>query len=114
MNKKLVAKLSEGFFAFDVAIQEEVQENSIFRQRLIQCDYCDRSRLRDQMDHPLFQLLGFPDEFERALNPSAQKYASDTKAMYSTAVDVKEAPKSYIFVADMPGLKSSDIKVPIP
>ncbi|KAH9566130.1 hypothetical protein CY35_04G113900 [Sphagnum magellanicum] len=63
------------------------------------------------MDHPLFQLLGFPDEFERSLNPSAQKYASDTKAMYSTAVDVKEAPKSYIFVADMPGLKSSDIKV---
>ncbi len=66
------------------------------------------------MDHPLFQLLGFPDEFERALNPSAQKYASDTKAMYSTAVDVKESPKSYIFVADMPGLKSSDIKVLIP
>jgi HSP20 family molecular chaperone IbpA len=29
-------------------------------------------------------------------------------------VDVKESPKSYIFVADMPGLKSSDIKVLIP
>lgn len=31
--------------------------------------------------------------------------------MATTAVDVKEIATSYIFVADMPGLKHSDIKV---
>jgi hypothetical protein len=63
------------------------------------------------MDHPLFQLLCFPDEVERSLNPPAQKYVRDSRAIASTAVDVKEMPQSYIFVADMPGLKSADIKV---
>jgi HSP20 family protein len=63
------------------------------------------------MDHPLFQLLCFPDEVERSLNPPAQKYVRDGRAIASTAVDVKEMPQSYVFVADMPGLKSADIKV---
>lgn len=31
--------------------------------------------------------------------------------MATTAVDVKELAGSYIFIADMPGLKHSDIKV---
>lgn len=34
--------------------------------------------------------------------------------MASTAVDVKELATSYIFVADMPGLKHTDIKVDFP
>ncbi len=64
-----------------------------------------------KMDHPLFHLLSFPDELERSLNPPAQKYVRDSKARASTAMDVKEHPQSYVFVADMPGLKSADIKV---
>jgi hypothetical protein len=31
--------------------------------------------------------------------------------MATTAVDVKELPNSYVFVADMPGLKHTEIKV---
>ncbi len=63
------------------------------------------------MEHPLFHLLSFPDELQRSLNSPAQKYMRDSKARASTAMDVKEHPQSYVFVADMPGLKSADIKV---
>ncbi len=63
------------------------------------------------MEHPLFHLLSFPDELQLSLNPPAQKYVRDSKARASTAMDVKEHPQSYVFVADMPGLKSADIKV---
>jgi hypothetical protein len=64
-----------------------------------------------EMEHPLFHLLSFPDELQRSLNSPAQKYVRDSKARASTAMDVKEHPQSYVFVADMPGLKSADIKV---
>ncbi|MCI85826.1 17.3 kDa class II heat shock protein-like, partial [Trifolium medium] len=33
--------------------------------------------------------------------------------MASTPADVKEYPNSYVFVVDMPGLKSGDIKVQV-
>ncbi|EFJ24055.1 hypothetical protein SELMODRAFT_80181 [Selaginella moellendorffii] len=33
--------------------------------------------------------------------------------MTSTCVDVKELPNSYIFVADVPGLKNTDVKVQV-
>nr|ACN41059.1 unknown [Picea sitchensis] len=33
--------------------------------------------------------------------------------MASTPVDVKEYPNSYVFIIDMPGLKSNDIKVQV-
>ncbi|CAM6098645.1 unnamed protein product [Calypogeia fissa] len=33
--------------------------------------------------------------------------------MATTAVDVKELPNSYVFVADMPGLKHTEIKVQV-
>ncbi|EFJ30985.1 hypothetical protein SELMODRAFT_81204 [Selaginella moellendorffii] len=33
--------------------------------------------------------------------------------MANTSVDVKELPACYVFVADVPGLKNSDIKVQI-
>lgn len=37
----------------------------------------------------------------------------DAKAMAATSADIKEYPKSYVFVVDMPGLKSGDIKVQV-
>ncbi|KAL2620601.1 hypothetical protein R1flu_000806 [Riccia fluitans] len=55
--------------------------------------------------------LSTPDEFEKSVNPQARNYAQDAKALGNTAVDVKELPESYVFIADMPGLKSGDIKV---
>ncbi|KAL2620283.1 hypothetical protein R1flu_000488 [Riccia fluitans] len=54
-----------------------------------------------------------PDEFEKSANPQTRNYARDAKAMGNTAVDVKELPESYVFIADMPGLKSEDIKVQV-
>ncbi|KAL8222960.1 hypothetical protein R6Q57_020359, partial [Mikania cordata] len=40
-------------------------------------------------------------------------YFRDTRAMAATQADVKEYPNSYVFVVDMPGLKSGDIKVQV-
>ncbi|XP_047342187.1 17.3 kDa class II heat shock protein-like [Impatiens glandulifera] len=42
-----------------------------------------------------------------------QDYVRDAKAMASTPADVKEYPNSYVFIIDMPGLKSGDIKVEV-
>lgn len=38
-------------------------------------------------------------------------YVRDARAMAATPVDIKEYPGSYVFIIDMPGLKSGDIKV---
>jgi len=59
------------------------------------------------------QLLGVPDDLEKLLNAPTRSYMRDTKAMASTPVDVKEYPNSYVFIIDMPGLKSNDIKVQV-
>uniref|UniRef100_A0A0E0JEZ5 SHSP domain-containing protein n=1 Tax=Oryza punctata TaxID=4537 RepID=A0A0E0JEZ5_ORYPU len=40
-------------------------------------------------------------------------YVRDARAMAATPADVKELPGAYAFVVDMPGLKSSDIKVQV-
>ncbi|KAL1552321.1 17.3 kDa class II heat shock protein-like [Salvia divinorum] len=40
-------------------------------------------------------------------------YVRDARAMAATPADVKEHPGSYVFVIDMPGLKSGDIKVQV-
>ncbi|XP_031500567.1 17.1 kDa class II heat shock protein-like [Nymphaea colorata] len=61
----------------------------------------------------LNQLLSAPDEMEKQLNAPARSYVRDTRAMSSTPADVKEYPSSYVFVLDMPGLKSGEIKVQI-
>ena len=37
----------------------------------------------------------------------------DARAMTATPADVKDLTNSYVFVIDMPGLKSGDIKVQI-
>ncbi|BBN15464.1 HSP20 family protein [Marchantia polymorpha subsp. ruderalis] len=63
------------------------------------------------MSNALTQWLQTPEEYEKTLHPTAQAFVRDTKAMCNTAVDVKDYPKSYMFVADMPGVKSCDIRV---
>ncbi|KAL3681331.1 hypothetical protein R1sor_024287 [Riccia sorocarpa] len=67
---------------------------------------------RDPFASAISQLFT-PDEFERSGSQHARNYVRDAKAMGNTAVDVKELPDSYVFVADMPGLKSGDIKVQV-
>ncbi|KAF3788225.1 heat shock protein [Nymphaea thermarum] len=61
----------------------------------------------------LNQVMSVPDEMEKLLNAPTRSYVRDTKAMASTPADVKEYPSSYVFVLDMPGLKSGDIGVQI-
>ncbi|KAK1404235.1 Small heat shock protein HSP [Heracleum sosnowskyi] len=62
--------------------------------------------------HPLL------DTFNHILNDNkksnhACSYLRDAKATASTPADVKEYSNSYVFVVDMPGLKSGDIKVQV-
>ncbi|PWA88240.1 Alpha crystallin/Hsp20 domain-containing protein [Artemisia annua] len=40
-------------------------------------------------------------------------YVRDARAMSATPADVKEYPNAYVFIVDMPGLKSGDIKVQV-
>lgn len=46
-------------------------------------------------------------------SPAAQTYIQERNAMASTAVDIKEYPVSYVFIADMPGIQTSDVKVTV-
>ncbi|KAI3935799.1 hypothetical protein MKX01_032983 [Papaver californicum] len=50
-------------------------------------------------------------EVEKSVNTPSRKYVRDAKAMAATPADIKEYPESYVFVLDMPGLKSEDITV---
>ncbi|KAJ0592219.1 putative small heat shock protein HSP20 [Helianthus annuus] len=43
----------------------------------------------------------------------SRAYIRDARAMAVTPADVKEYPNSYVFIVDMPGLKSGDIKVQV-
>ncbi|XP_031500622.1 17.1 kDa class II heat shock protein-like [Nymphaea colorata] len=61
----------------------------------------------------LNQLLSVPEEMEKLLNAPTRSYVRDTKAMASTPADIKEYPSSYVFVLDMPGVKSGEINVQI-
>ncbi|CAA7402969.1 unnamed protein product [Spirodela intermedia] len=69
------------------------------------------------LDNPLIStlhhLMDIPEEMEKAFNAPTRTYVRDAKAMASTPADVKEYPKSYVFIIDMPGLKSGDIKVQV-
>ncbi|GLJ31160.1 hypothetical protein SUGI_0624390 [Cryptomeria japonica] len=50
---------------------------------------------------------------DKLLNNPTRTYILDSNAMASTPIDVKEFPKSYVFIIDMPGLKNNDIKVQV-
>lgn len=71
-------------------------------------------------DSPLFSALHHltsdeteGDKTSSALNAPTRAYVRDARAMAATPVDVKDLPGSYVFVIDMPGLKSGDIKVQV-
>ncbi|XP_031092215.1 17.2 kDa class II heat shock protein [Ipomoea triloba] len=66
-------------------------------------------------DHPLFHHImdyAGDDKSSNSSGPS-QTFMLDAKAMAATPADVKEYPNSYVFIIDMPGMKSGDIKVQI-
>ncbi|KAL5071597.1 hypothetical protein RYX36_022484 [Vicia faba] len=66
--------------------------------------------------HALHQMTNLSDDTssdKTSHNASSRSYVRDAKAMAATPADVKENPNSYVFVIDMPGLKSGDIKVQV-
>ena len=70
------------------------------------------------IESPLFntihQMMDLPDDStDKAISAPTRTYVRDAKAMATTPADVKEHPNSYVFIVDMPGLKSSDIKVQV-
>ncbi|RDY13078.1 17.9 kDa class II heat shock protein, partial [Mucuna pruriens] len=73
-------------------------------------------RLMD-LDSPflntLHRIIDLTEDSEKNLNAPTRTYVRDAKAMAATPADVKEYPNSYVFVIDMPGLKSGDIKVQV-
>ncbi|MCL7048030.1 hypothetical protein MKW94_012297 [Papaver nudicaule] len=67
-----------------------------------------------------FRVIGFNDPIFSGLQdmldvsdhePPSKKYVRDAKAMAATPADIKEYPDSFVFVLDMPGSKSEEIKV---
>ncbi|MBA0690441.1 hypothetical protein Goari_008116 [Gossypium aridum] len=68
-------------------------------------------------DSPLLNtlqhMMDLSDETEKIPNAPSKVYMRDAKAMAATPADIKEYPKSYVFIVDMPGLKSGDIKVQV-
>lgn len=67
------------------------------------------------MDFRFFPLINTFNHIvdDEKSSKDASTYVRDAKAMASTPADVKEYPNSYVFVIDMPGLKSGDIKVQV-
>ncbi|GAB2291864.1 hypothetical protein Dimus_026115 [Dionaea muscipula] len=68
-------------------------------------------------DSPLFttlnHILDSANEFEKSQSAPTRAYYQDAKAMASTPADVNEYAKSYVFVVDMPGIRSGEIKVQV-
>ncbi|KAL6544344.1 hypothetical protein OROGR_010841 [Orobanche gracilis] len=56
-----------------------------------------------------------PDDSDNksSIGAPTRTYVRDASAMAATPADVKEYPNAYLFVIDMPGLKSGDIRVQI-
>ncbi|KAG6388053.1 hypothetical protein SASPL_153250 [Salvia splendens] len=66
--------------------------------------------------HTLHHMLNEEDGSDAAKSAAGgptRTYVRDAKAMAATPADVKEYTGSYVFVIDMPGLKSGDIKVQV-
>ncbi|KAI9192034.1 hypothetical protein LWI28_017305 [Acer negundo] len=69
------------------------------------------------MDSPLFStlqhMMDTSEDTDKSYNAPTRTFVRDAQAMAATPADVKEYPNSYVFVIDMPGLKSGDIKVQV-
>ncbi|XP_073130557.1 17.3 kDa class II heat shock protein-like [Henckelia pumila] len=67
------------------------------------------------LDSPLFHLFDAAEDSDggKSVGAPTSTYYRDAKAMAATPADIKEYPKAYEFVIDMPGLKSGDIKVQV-
>ncbi|GLT97235.1 hypothetical protein SLE2022_148080 [Rubroshorea leprosula] len=69
------------------------------------------------LDAPLLQtiqhMVDTTEDAEKSISGPSRTYVRDAKAMAATPADVKEYPNSYVFIVDMPGLKSGDIKVQV-
>ncbi|KAK2644961.1 hypothetical protein Ddye_020156 [Dipteronia dyeriana] len=69
--------------------------------------------------HGLTTLLYSPkhmdtsEDTDKSYNAPTRTFVRDAKAMVATPAVVREYPNSYVFVIDMPGLKSDDIKVQV-
>ncbi|KAL0394201.1 UNVERIFIED_CONTAM: class II heat shock protein [Sesamum latifolium] len=64
--------------------------------------------------HTLHNMLDTDDpDGNKSMSAPTRTYVRDARAMAATPADVKEYPNSYVFVVDMPGLKSGDIKVQV-
>ncbi|KAL3655750.1 hypothetical protein CASFOL_000146 [Castilleja foliolosa] len=65
--------------------------------------------------HTLHNMLDSDDSdaANKSVSAPTRTYVRDARAMAATPADVKEYPNSYVFVIDMPGLKSGDIRVQI-
>uniref|UniRef100_A0A7N1A6F0 SHSP domain-containing protein n=1 Tax=Kalanchoe fedtschenkoi TaxID=63787 RepID=A0A7N1A6F0_KALFE len=65
---------------------------------------------------PIFSTLNhILDESDKSSNVSAptKTYVRDARAMAATPADIKEEAGAYVFVIDMPGVKSGDMKVEV-
>ncbi|KAI3757742.1 hypothetical protein L6452_05285 [Arctium lappa] len=66
--------------------------------------------------HNLHHILEATDDANNNNSRNAEPtraYVCDARAMAATLADVKKYPNSYVFIVDMPGLKSGDIKVQV-
>ncbi|KAI3468087.1 hypothetical protein Pfo_024750 [Paulownia fortunei] len=64
--------------------------------------------------HTIHNMLDSDDsDNSKSVSAPTRTYVRDARAMAATPADVKEYPTSYVFVVDMPGLKSGDIKVQV-
>ncbi|XP_006645577.2 18.0 kDa class II heat shock protein-like [Oryza brachyantha] len=68
--------------------------------------------LHHLMDLPDGELGGGGGGKQGGVGPT-RAYVRDARAMAATPADVKDVPGAYVFVVDMPGLRSSDIKVQV-
>eukprot|EP00271_Cylindrocystis_brebissonii_P005249 TRINITY_DN171_c0_g1_i4.p1 TRINITY_DN171_c0_g1~~TRINITY_DN171_c0_g1_i4.p1 ORF type:complete len:155 (+),score=34.71 TRINITY_DN171_c0_g1_i4:218-682(+) len=64
---------------------------------------------------PVSSMLSvFPDEFSTLFEHGPMRnYVSQSQSVANTAIDVKETPESFKFIADLPGLKREEVKVQI-
>jgi HSP20 family protein len=69
------------------------------------------------LDSPLFStlqhMMDLAEDGDKSSHAPTISYVRDAKAMAATPADVKEYPDAYVFIIDMPGLKSGDIKVQV-